>query len=75
MRLYNLSEEQRIMMETLWSMDTEEDIERFKMALPVFRQQQINTLMELVRLQHLDDTFDQYDRGVYPELQSLFGQQ
>lgn len=54
------------MLDKLWSFETMEQIEQFKQELPLFRRQQIDTLLEMVKLQVTDDMIDSYDTGVYP---------
>lgn len=71
MQIHNLTEEQVEMLEHLWSLETIEDIEHFKTELPRFRRQQVDTLMELVRLQILDDMIDEDDVEIYPEAEKL----
>ena len=66
MQIHNLTSEQRQMLDQLWSFETLEEIEQFKRELPLFRRQQIETLLEMVRLQVADDLVDEYDNGVYP---------
>jgi hypothetical protein len=66
MQIHNLTSEQRHMLDQLWSFETLEQIEQFKKELPLFRRQQIETLLEMVRLQVADDILDEYDDGVYP---------
>jgi hypothetical protein len=34
------------------------DVENFKSDLPLFRRQQVDTLIELIRLQVIDDSID-----------------
>lgn len=63
MEIRNLTLEQVKMLDKLWSMDSLEEVESFKKELPLFRRQQVDTLMELVRLQSLDDMIDDYDTG------------
>ena len=54
------------MLDKLWSFETMEEIEQFKQELPLFRRQQIETLLEMVKLQVTDDMIDSHDTGVYP---------
>ncbi len=58
MQIHNLTREQFEMLEHLWTLETLEDIENFKRELPRFRRQQVDTLIELVRLQTVDDILD-----------------
>ena len=48
MRIDGLNQEQVEMLDKLWSMDTIEEVEQFRSTLPKFRQQQVDTLMEMV---------------------------
>jgi hypothetical protein len=73
MEIHNLTLEQVQMLDKLWTMETLEEIESFKRELPLFRRQQVDTLMELVRLQSLDDMIDAHDEGdCYPDADILF---
>lgn len=46
------------MLDKLWTLDSLQEIEDFKDQLPLFRRQQVDTLIELVRLQMIDDEID-----------------
>jgi hypothetical protein len=72
MQIHNLTSEQVEMLDQLWAFDTLEEIEDFKSQLPLFRRQQIDTLLEMVRLQGDDDWIDENDYGVYPAAKELF---
>lgn len=71
MQIHNLTSEQVEMLDKLWTFETMAEIENFKSQLPRFRRQQIDTLMELMRLQILDDMIDEEDIEVYPEAKKL----
>lgn len=72
MEIHNLTNEQVKMLDKLWSLETIEEVEYFKRQLPLFRRQQVDTLMELVRLQALDDMIDEHDEGdCYPDAEIL----
>jgi hypothetical protein len=45
----------------MWSLDSSEELEAFRSLLPIESQQQIDTLIELVRLQSVDDMIDNTD--------------
>jgi len=57
-QIHNLTSEQVQMLNKLWSMDSFDEVERFRSSLPLFRRQQIDTLLEMVRLQIIDDDID-----------------
>lgn len=72
LKIHNLTHEQVEMLDKLWSLETMAEIETFKKQLPKFRRQQVDTLMEMVRLQSLDDMVDEYDEGdSYPDAEIL----
>jgi hypothetical protein len=48
MRIDGLTTEQVEMLDKLWSLDTMEEVQEFRSSLPRFRQQQIDTLMEMI---------------------------
>lgn len=56
MQIHDLTSEQFEMLDYLWSLETLEEVEHFKRELPRFRRQQVDTLIELVRLQVIDDS-------------------
>jgi len=55
MEISNLTLEQVEMLDMIWSFDTRTELEEFRSQLPLFRRQQIDTLIELMHLQHIDD--------------------
>lgn len=59
MKIHNLTKEQVEMLDYLWSLDTIEAIEDFKQELPRFRRQQVDTLLQLIHLQMIDDELAQ----------------
>lgn len=59
------------MLDHLWSLETIEDIEYFKASLPRFRRQQVDTLIELIRLQIIDDQIDLRDDIVFESVHDL----
>lgn len=59
MKIHNLTKEQVEMLDHLWSLDTIEAIEDFKQELPRFRRQQVDTLLQLIHLQMIDDELAQ----------------
>jgi len=48
MTIDGLTKEQVEMLDKLWSLDTMEEVRQFRSTLPRFRQQQIDTLMEII---------------------------
>jgi hypothetical protein len=71
MQLHNLTEEQRLMMDKLWQIDSLEELAQFRASLPKFRQQQVDTLLEMIRLQLLDDWLDTQPEDDYTELSKI----
>jgi len=55
LQIHDLTKEQAEMLTKLWSIDSREDVNKFRDSLPLFRRQQVDTLVELVRLQIHDD--------------------
>jgi hypothetical protein len=49
------------MLATMWTLDSSEELDAFRSLLPIESQQQIDTLIELVRLQSVDDQIDNTD--------------
>jgi hypothetical protein len=49
------------MLTIMWEFDSSEELEAFRSLLPIKTQQQIDTLIELVRLQDTDDQIDDTD--------------
>jgi len=58
LKIHNLTREQVQMLNKLWTMNTLEEVLEFRDTLPLFRRQQIDTLLEMVRLQIIDDDVD-----------------
>jgi len=48
MTIDGLNNEQIEMLNKMWTLDTEQELMEFRSTLPVFRQQQLDTLMEMV---------------------------
>jgi hypothetical protein len=67
----NLTSEQVEMLDHLWSLETMADIENFKSELPRFRRQQVDTLIELIRLQVVDDSIDSGDMPEFDSVDAL----
>ena len=58
MKIYNLSHEQTVMLEILWCFDTAAEIENYKKHFTGPYRQRIDTLIEMCRLQVIDDNLD-----------------
>jgi len=58
LQLYNLTLEQVATLNVLWQLDSVEDVLRYRSSQPRKIQQQIDTLLEMVRLQTIDDVID-----------------
>lgn len=71
MEIHNLTSEQVQMLDTIWAFETLEQIDSFKKGLPRYIRQQVDTLMEMIRLQTLDDMVDEYDLGDYPDARTF----
>lgn len=71
MEIHNLTHEQVEMLDKLWTLESMEEIVAFKQELPLFRRQQVDTLLALVFLQSIDDVFDQHDTEKYPIAEKL----
>lgn len=69
MRIDGLTAEQVEMLDKLWTFDTVEEINEFKNSLPIFRQQQVDTLVELVVMETTEERIKQMDS--YPEALEL----
>jgi len=69
MYIEGLTEEQCKMLDKLWSMDTVEEVNEFRNTLPRFRQQQIDTLMELVIHEMKEKELSLMER--YPEAEEM----
>ena len=69
MRLEGLTAEQVEMMDKLWSLDTMEEVQEFRSSLPRFRQQQIDTLMEMVMQEVKEEELSLLDR--YPDAEAM----
>ena len=64
-----LNQEQIEMLDKLWSMDTVEEVNEFRNTLPRFRQQQIDTLMELVIHEMKEEELSLMER--YPDAEEM----
>jgi hypothetical protein len=67
----NLTNEQVEMLDHLWTLETMADVENFKSDLPLFRRQQVDTLIELIRLQVIDDSIDTGDMPEFDTVDAL----
>jgi len=54
----DLTEAQVATLNVLWQLDSVDDVLRYRSSQPRKIQQQIDTLMEMVRLQSIDDVID-----------------
>ena len=70
MKIHNLTPEQVEMLTKLWSFHTLEEIDEFKQQLPLFRRQQIETLLALVMITALDDSVE--GLPIYDNVESFF---
>ena len=55
MQIHDLNKSQHDMLTTMWTLDSSEELQAFRSKHPIESQQQIDTLIELVRLQSVDD--------------------
>ena len=62
LQIHDLTKEQAEMLTKIWSIDSREDVNKFRDSLPLFRRQQVDTLVELVRLQIHDDAVTENDQ-------------
>lgn len=69
MRIDGLTAEQVEMLDKLWTFDTVEEINEFKKSLPLFRRQQIDTLVELVIMETAEAQIEQM--ASYPQALEL----
>lgn len=67
MQIHDLTTDQVRMLDALWSFESPEQLERFKRSLPLFLRQQVNSLIELVNLQLVDDMVTQTGQAGCPE--------
>lgn len=72
LRIDGLNTEQVEMLDKLWSMDTMEEVQAFRATLPVFRQQQIDTLITLVYYEMQEEEISNMTE--YPEVELLINQ-
>jgi hypothetical protein len=69
MQIHNLTTAQSAMLSVMWTLDTSEELALYRSLLPIVSQQQIDTLIELVRLQSVDDQIaDTNDFAIAEEL-------
>jgi hypothetical protein len=69
MQIHNLTKAQSAMLSVMWTLDTSEELALYRSLLPIVSQQQIDTLIELVRLQSVDDQIaDTNDFAIAEEL-------
>ncbi len=71
MQIHNLTPEQKHTLEILWELEDLDAVDRYRRALPLAKQKEVVTLMEMVRLQALDDMIDDYTEQHYPDAKNL----
>ena len=70
MKIDGLTQEQVEMLDKLWSLNTLEEVNEFKQGLPLFRRQQVDTLMEMLYQEACEEALQQV--GAYPDTVELF---
>lgn len=68
--IHGLTEEQRIMLDKIWSLEDYDDFQKFVSGLPRFRQQQVATLCLMVNHEYME--FDLEEMTEYPDADALF---
>lgn len=68
--IHGLTEEQRIMLDKIWSLEEYDEFEQFVRGLPRFRQQQVATLCLMVNHEYME--FDLEEMTEYPDADALF---
>lgn len=69
MTIDGLSNEQIEMLNKMWTLDTEQELMEFRSTLPVFRQQQLDTLMEMVIQEAREADIERMDS--YPDVEKM----
>lgn len=67
--IHGLTEEQRIMLDKIWSIDEPDDFEDFVGSLPRFRQEQVATLCLLVNYEFAE--FELEEMATYTDAEAL----
>jgi hypothetical protein len=70
MQIDGLNQEQVEMLDKLWSLNTLEEVEQFRSGLPLFRRQQVDTLMEMLYQEACEEALQKVD--AYPDTVELF---
>ena len=68
--IHGLTDEQRIMLDKIWSLKEYDEFEQFVRSLPRFRQQQVATLCLMVNHEYME--FDLEEMTEYPDADALF---
>jgi len=68
--IHGLTEEQRIMLDKIWSLNEYDEFKQFVSSLPRFRQQQVATLCLMVNYEYME--FDLEEMTEYPDANALF---
>lgn len=69
MTIDGLTHEQVEMLDKLWSLDTIEEVLQFRSTLPLFRRQQIDTLMEMLQQEACEEVLQSMEH--YPMVENL----
>ena len=69
MTIDGLNNEQIEMLNKMWTLDTEQELMEFRSTLPVFRQQQLDTLMEMVIQEAREADIERMDH--YPDVEKM----
>jgi hypothetical protein len=69
MTIDGLTKEQVEMLDKLWSLDTMEEVRQFRSTLPRFRQQQIDTLMEIILQELAEDEITKME--TFPDAEKI----
>ena len=69
MTIDGLTKEQVEMLDKLWSLDTMEEVRQFRSTLPQFRQQQIDTLMEIILQELAEDEITKME--TFPDAEKI----
>ena len=69
MTIDGLNNEQIEMLNKMWTLDTEQELMEFRSTLPVFRQQQLDTLMEMVIQEARESEIERMDS--YPDAEKI----
>lgn len=56
--IHNLTKEQCEMLDKIWHIDTEEELMAFRSTLPRFRRQQLDTLIQLLVMEDIEENMN-----------------